>query len=60
MPVQIYTMSADPFFVEDGDINAARELVEAANPLNFFCMRARNISSPTAAYLLTMLTQQSL
>jgi dienelactone hydrolase len=36
LPVQIHAMSADPFFVEDGDINAARELVEAANHAELF------------------------
>ncbi|WP_273851835.1 dienelactone hydrolase family protein [Guptibacillus spartinae] len=36
LPVQIHAMNADPFFVEDGDINAARELVESANHAELF------------------------
>lgn len=36
LPVQIHAMSADPFFVEDGDINAARELVASANQAELF------------------------
>ena len=30
VPVQIHGMDADPFFVEEGDIDAARELVDVA------------------------------
>ena len=29
MPVQIHGMDADPFFVDEGDIDAAREIVES-------------------------------
>lgn len=36
LPVQIHAMSADPFFVEDGDINAARDLVASANHAELF------------------------
>jgi dienelactone hydrolase len=36
LPVQIHAMSADPFFVEDGDIDAARELVASANRAELF------------------------
>ncbi|WP_419720206.1 dienelactone hydrolase family protein [Oceanobacillus massiliensis] len=36
MPVQVHAMNADPFFVEDGDINAARELVASANHAELF------------------------
>ncbi len=36
LPVQIHAMNEDPFFVEDGDINAARELVESANHAELF------------------------
>jgi dienelactone hydrolase len=32
VPVQIHGMDADPFFVLEGDIDAARELVETAGP----------------------------
>ena len=31
-PVQIHGMDADPFFALEGDIDAARELVETAGP----------------------------
>ena len=36
LPVQIHAMSADPFFVEDGDNDAARELVASANHAELF------------------------
>jgi dienelactone hydrolase len=36
LPVQIHAMSEDPFFVEDGDIDAARELVESAKDAELF------------------------
>ncbi|UOQ44324.1 dienelactone hydrolase family protein [Halobacillus salinarum] len=36
LPVQIHAMNADPFFVEDGDINAARDLVDSANHAELF------------------------
>ena len=32
LPVQIHGMDGDPFFALEGDIDAARELVEAAGP----------------------------
>jgi dienelactone hydrolase len=32
VPVQIHGMDADPFFALEGDIDAARELVETAGP----------------------------
>jgi dienelactone hydrolase len=31
VPVQIHGMDADPFFVDEGDVDAARELVESAD-----------------------------
>jgi dienelactone hydrolase len=31
LPVQIHGMDADPYFVDEGDIEAARELVESAD-----------------------------
>lgn len=31
VPAQIHAMNVNPFFVEDGDIDAARELVASAN-----------------------------
>jgi dienelactone hydrolase len=36
VPVQVHAMSADPFFVEDGDIDAARELVASANDAELY------------------------
>jgi dienelactone hydrolase len=36
LPVQIHGMDADPFFVEEGDIDAARELVESAEDAELF------------------------
>ena len=36
VPVQIHGMDADPFFVEEGDIDAARELVESVEDAELF------------------------
>ena len=36
VPVQIHGMEADPFFVDDGDLDAARELVESAPQAELF------------------------
>ena len=36
VPAQIHGMDADPFFVEEGDIDAARELVESAENAELF------------------------
>ncbi len=36
VPAQIHGMDADPFFVEEGDIDAARELVESADDAELF------------------------
>lgn len=36
VPVQIHGMDADPFFVEEGDIDAARELVDSAEDAELF------------------------
>jgi dienelactone hydrolase len=36
LPVQIHGMDADPIFVDEGDINAARELVESAQDAELF------------------------
>jgi dienelactone hydrolase len=36
VPVQIHAMDADPFFVNDGDIDAARELVASADNAELF------------------------
>lgn len=36
LPVQIHGMDADPFFVEEGDIDAARAIVEAGDDAELF------------------------
>ena len=36
VPVQIHGMDADPFFVDEGDIDAARDLVESAKDGELF------------------------
>jgi dienelactone hydrolase len=36
LPVQIHGMDADPFFVDEGDIEAARALVSSANRAELF------------------------
>jgi dienelactone hydrolase len=36
VPVQIHAMDADPFFVDEGDIDAARALVESAEDAELF------------------------
>ncbi|MZQ83058.1 dienelactone hydrolase [Paenibacillus sp. 5J-6] len=36
LPAQIHSMDADPYFVDDGDMEAARELVASANHVELF------------------------
>ena len=36
VPVQIHGMDADPFFVDEGDIDAARALVQEADDAELF------------------------
>lgn len=36
VPVQVHAMDADPFFVDDGDLDAARALVEEAEDAELF------------------------
>jgi dienelactone hydrolase len=36
VPVQIHGMDADPFFVDEGDIDAAREIVESTDDAELF------------------------
>jgi dienelactone hydrolase len=36
VPVQIHGMDADPFFVDEGDLDAARELVESTDQAELF------------------------
>jgi dienelactone hydrolase len=39
VPVQIHGMDADPFFAEEGDLDAARELVQTAKGAELFLYR---------------------
>jgi dienelactone hydrolase len=36
VPVQVHAMEADPYFVDDGDIDAARALVDEATEAELF------------------------
>ncbi len=36
VPVQVHGMDADPFFMDEGDVDAARELVESAEDAELF------------------------
>lgn len=36
VPVQVHAMDADPFFVSEGDIEAARELIKEAEQAELF------------------------
>jgi dienelactone hydrolase len=36
LPVQIHGMDADPIFIDDGDVEAAREIVASANQAELF------------------------
>ncbi|MBA2529406.1 MAG: dienelactone hydrolase family protein, partial [Euzebyales bacterium] len=36
VPVQVHGMDADPFFVDEGDIDAARALVESTEQAELF------------------------
>jgi dienelactone hydrolase len=36
LPVQIHAMDADPFFIDDGDLDAARALVASAEHAEFY------------------------
>ena len=36
VPAQIHGMDADPFFMDEGDVDAARELVDAAEDAELF------------------------
>jgi len=36
LPVQVHGMDADPYFMEEGDVEAARELVDVANDAELF------------------------
>jgi dienelactone hydrolase len=36
VPVQIHAMDADPFFVGEGDIDAAREIVDSSEDAELF------------------------
>ena len=47
--VQIHGMDADSFFVEEGDLDAARALVDSPPTPSCFCIRATSTCSPTEA-----------
>lgn len=36
VPVQVHGMDADPIFMQEGDVDAARELVESADDAELF------------------------
>jgi dienelactone hydrolase len=39
VPAQIHGMDADPIFMDEGDVDAARELVESADDAELFLYR---------------------
>lgn len=41
VPLQIHSMDADPFFVDDGDIDAARQIVESTDQAQVFLYRGK-------------------
>ncbi len=49
VPVQIHGMDADPYFAGEGDIDAARELVAAADDAELFVYPAISTCSPMPA-----------
>ena len=49
VPVQIHAMDADPIFVGEGDIDAARALVDSAEQASCSSTRVRSTISPTPA-----------
>jgi hypothetical protein len=49
VPVQIHGMDADPFFVEEGDLDAARELSRRQTRPSCSSIRATSTTSPTPA-----------
>ncbi|MGH8916549.1 MAG: dienelactone hydrolase family protein [Acidimicrobiia bacterium] len=62
VPVQIHGMDADPIFVEEGDLGAAKELIESGAPAelflypgnqHYFADSSLPSYDPTAASLLT-------
>src|SRR6266487_792758 len=48
VPVQVHGMDADPIFVGEGDIDAARELVDQAKDAELFLYPGDSTISPTA------------
>jgi hypothetical protein len=46
--VQIHGIDADPIFVDEGDLDAARELVESADDAELSSTRVTSTTSPTA------------
>jgi hypothetical protein len=50
VPVQIHGMDAEPFFAAEGDLDAARELVQTAKDAELFLYPAIGTCSRTAAW----------
>jgi dienelactone hydrolase len=48
VPAQVHGMDADPNFVDEGDVDAARALVEQAEDTELFRYPATSTTSPTA------------
>ena len=57
VPVQVHGMDADPFFVGEGDIDAAQALIAEAGRASYFSTPATNITLRTARCLRTMRRQ---
>jgi hypothetical protein len=49
VPVQVHGMDADEFFVTEGDLDAARELVSSVEHAELSCTQAISTCSPTTA-----------
>ncbi len=49
VPVQVHAMEADPYFVDEGDLEAARALVESTDEAELSCTRGTGTFSLTRA-----------
>lgn len=49
-PVQIHGMDADPFFADEGDIDAARDLVASTDDAELFVYSGSGTCLPTARW----------
>ena len=58
VPVQVHGMDSDPIFVGEGDIEAAREIVEAAEDGELFLYPGTSTTSLTAACQATTKAQR--